>query len=138
MSQLVLDLPAGTTRMPETDCIGKPDILLDLQLRVARRCDVLARWQARSRSKDRHIWLRAEQEVFARVERASRQLARQLANAATAEMRECDERRLPGLRPRPSPSVRPLRPKCDAISDTCEAAGDPGSRHENVTLMTGV
>ena len=72
MSQPALPLPIDAAQADHADCIAKPDILLDLQLRVARRCDVLARWQARSRRMDRQIWLRAEQEIFARVERTSR------------------------------------------------------------------
>ncbi len=42
--------------------------LLELQLRVARYADALARRRGAERSSDRQLWLRAEQEVFSLVE----------------------------------------------------------------------
>jgi hypothetical protein len=47
--------------------------LFDLQLSVARRADALARRASRAgRDGDRQAWLRAEFEVFERVEQAER------------------------------------------------------------------
>ena len=47
---------------------GHEVALLNLQLGVARRADELARYCESSRWQDRRIWLRAEQEIFERVE----------------------------------------------------------------------
>jgi hypothetical protein len=41
-----------------------PGCLSELQLRVARRADELARRFHRARGGDRTLWLRAEQEIF--------------------------------------------------------------------------
>ncbi|MGH7944994.1 MAG: hypothetical protein ACREH8_13420 [Opitutaceae bacterium] len=49
-------------------CDGHEVALLNLQLGVARRADELARYCDSSRWGDRRIWLRAEQEIFERVE----------------------------------------------------------------------
>ena len=45
------------------------DALFELQLRVARRADVLARGWPVSPDLDRVLWLRGEQEIFENVER---------------------------------------------------------------------
>jgi hypothetical protein len=48
-------------------CLMVPPLagrLSDLQLRVARRADELARGFHRARGGDRMLWLRAEQEIF--------------------------------------------------------------------------
>ena len=59
-----LEIPAAIT------AAAPADELLKLQLRVARRADVLA-WQARgARDTDRRLWLRAEYEVLEWMERA--------------------------------------------------------------------
>ena len=51
--------------------IVEAEELFDLQLRVARRADALARRLNRAtRDVDRRVWLRAELEVFERVETA--------------------------------------------------------------------
>ena len=45
-----------------------PGALAELQLRVARRADELARRCHAGRDTDRRLWLRAELEVFERAE----------------------------------------------------------------------
>lgn len=52
-----------------------PGTLAELQLRVARRADELARRSHTDRRADRRFWLRAELEVFERVERAQPRMA---------------------------------------------------------------
>ncbi len=47
-----------------------PGELIDLLLSVARRADELARRLPTGRASDRRLWLRAECEVFERLERA--------------------------------------------------------------------
>ena len=48
--------------------IVEAEELFDLQLRVARRADALARrFNRATRDVDRRVWLRAELEVFERV-----------------------------------------------------------------------
>lgn len=47
-----------------------PGALAELQLRVARRADELARRRHADRDTDRRLWLRAELEVFERAEHA--------------------------------------------------------------------
>lgn len=59
--------------------IETTDILLRLQLSVARRADELVRWEAPSLATDRRAWLRAEQELFARLERGAGHHRRELA-----------------------------------------------------------
>lgn len=56
--------------------VGEVEPLLDLQLRVARRADWLARYGTLARAADRALWLRAEQEVFEVIERAATWRAR--------------------------------------------------------------
>lgn len=48
---------------------GETEPLFDLQLRVARRADWLARYGTLARAEDRAFWLRAEQEIFEVIER---------------------------------------------------------------------
>jgi hypothetical protein len=60
-------------------------ILFDLQLRVARRSDALARGCSASRTLDRKLWLRAEQEIFENVGRTEVHFGFRLAAAAAAE-----------------------------------------------------
>lgn len=71
------DLIAST--LPPGTRIETTDILLRLQLCVARRADELVRWQAISPATDRRAWLRAEQELFARLERGAGHQRRALA-----------------------------------------------------------
>jgi hypothetical protein len=60
-----------TLENPDAIAAAAPaDELLELQLRVARHADVLARRSRYSRDMDRRLWLRAEYEVFERMERA--------------------------------------------------------------------
>jgi len=54
---------------------GEIEPLFDLQLRVARRADWLARYGTLARAEDRAFWLRAEQEIFEVMERAGFELA---------------------------------------------------------------
>lgn len=57
---------------PVTRSVSTPSALtaslLELQLRVARYADALARRRGAEHSSDRQLWLRAEQEVFSLVE----------------------------------------------------------------------
>ena len=46
------------------------DVLLDLELRIARRADRIAQKTGADRAQDRQAWLRAEFEEFERVERS--------------------------------------------------------------------
>jgi hypothetical protein len=64
-------------------------ILFDLQLRVARRSDALARGCISSRTFDRRLWLRAEQEIFENVQRTEAHFGFRLAAAAAAEFGIC-------------------------------------------------
>lgn len=52
--------------------VAAGDTLAQLQLRVARRADVLARKADRRPGAARRIWLRAEMEIFETVEVAER------------------------------------------------------------------
>lgn len=54
---------------PEPTPAFAPGELTDIQLRVARRADELARRFHANRDTDRRLWLRAEFEVFERAER---------------------------------------------------------------------
>lgn len=45
------------------------EALLDLQLEVARRADLISRRMGSERLGDRRLWLRAEQEIFERAEK---------------------------------------------------------------------
>lgn len=54
----VLEPPSETAPAPQRD------LLFNLQLRVARRADELARGQSSSRSRDLAAWFDAEREVF--------------------------------------------------------------------------
>lgn len=65
MLTLELSAPAaGTAAIPS----GWISPLLELQLRVARYADALARRPGAERASDRQLWLRAEQEIFSQVE----------------------------------------------------------------------
>jgi len=65
MLTLELSVPAACT-VATTSTWTSP--LLELQLRVARHADALARRPGADRNSDRQLWLRAEEEVFSRVE----------------------------------------------------------------------
>ncbi len=45
------------------------EVLLELQLNIARRADSMARRLSSDRMVDRRLWLRAEQEIFERAEK---------------------------------------------------------------------
>ncbi len=45
------------------------EALLELQLEVARRADLMARRTGSAQIGDRRLWLRAEQEIFERAEK---------------------------------------------------------------------
>lgn len=47
------------------------DLILKWLLRVARRADTAVRPLPADRARDRRVWLRAEQEVFALIERGA-------------------------------------------------------------------
>ncbi|MBL9202308.1 MAG: hypothetical protein JNL39_17495 [Opitutaceae bacterium] len=47
------------------------DLILKWLLRVARRADTAVRLLPADRAQDRRVWLRAEQEVFALIERGA-------------------------------------------------------------------
>ena len=58
-----LEMPEAAARITPVECEVEP--LLELQLLVARRADVLARRNlSATREVDRRVWLRAELEVF--------------------------------------------------------------------------
>jgi hypothetical protein len=65
MPTLELSVPAAVTPAINSAWVSP---LLELQLRVARHADALARRPGAERASDRQLWLRAEQEVFSRVE----------------------------------------------------------------------
>ena len=69
-----LEMPEATARITRVENEAEP--LLQLQLLVARRADVLARRNLpATREVDRRVWLRAELEVFdgrGRIEWVSR------------------------------------------------------------------
>lgn len=78
---LILEKPARRDTAAAVDAprnwnMNTNDALLDLQLGVARRADELARRFRPSHHSDRRLWLRAEQEIFERVENAARVTAR--------------------------------------------------------------
>lgn len=50
--------------MTSTDCIPHDDPLLELQLRVARRADELARVRFVPTDLNLHCWLQAEEEIL--------------------------------------------------------------------------
>jgi hypothetical protein len=63
-----LEMPGTTSRITPVENEAEP--LLELQLLVARRADVLARRNLPgTRDVDRRMWLRAEFEVFERAGR---------------------------------------------------------------------
>lgn len=73
MSHVCFPEPIETTESESTvlaAIAGEIEPLFDLQLRVARRADWLARYGTLARAEDRAFWLRAEQEVFEVIERA--------------------------------------------------------------------
>lgn len=59
-----------------------PNDLRELQLRVARRADQLARRTLWSRATDRSLWLRAECEVFEQWETAGEAWSERAAGSA--------------------------------------------------------
>jgi hypothetical protein len=62
---------SSTAEFPSVPAEVAPgDALAQLQLRVARRADVLARKAGRLPGVARRIWLRAEMEIFETVEAA--------------------------------------------------------------------
>jgi len=64
---LTLELTVPTA-VPVVSTAARTSPLLELQLRVARYADALARRPGAERASDRQLWLRAEQEVFSQVE----------------------------------------------------------------------
>jgi len=63
---LTLELPISVSAIAPPSARTSP--LLELQLRVARHADALARRPGAGRATDRQLWLQAEEEVFSRVE----------------------------------------------------------------------